>query len=94
MKLEDWQMREALGKRDYPAAIAVLQGHFGLNLQVDSIAIQPPDTWGVEWGVELIIGYEQKICYAWFQSDSFWMVRGPIEREAKDPVTAYIWEVV
>ena len=85
-------MREALSKRDYPAAIALLQEHFGLNLQVDSIAIQPPSSWGIEWGVELIIGHQQKMCYAWFQTDSFWTVKGRFDVEEKDPVTVYIWE--
>jgi hypothetical protein len=64
-------MLDALISGDNAAAVRMLQAYFGLDFSVDRIDFQGPNTWGVEWGIEIIAGKPWNMCYHWFETDGF-----------------------
>jgi hypothetical protein len=99
MKLHDWLMRDTLISGDYAGAAALLRAHFELDLHIDRIEIQGPETWGVEWGIEIIAGPHWNKCYAWFETDSFWSIAvkkrysGSVKPPDNSiPVRAVVWQ--
>jgi len=64
-------MRDALISGDYPAAVRMLQEHFRLGFSINHLDYQPPSTWGIEWGIEIIAGKPWNMCYSWFETDGF-----------------------